>query len=128
VFPKHSFKKINQTLDFFLEFDHIEVNIKPLFIGSVWPAEFCCDGNTAMLSNLLLLATTAADPSLGGAALFAALCGLVLMGGRTVIGFPVRILNYLRPREVDEQPVVSLRMVRPEPAVKTPDVALRRAA
>ena len=45
------------------------------------------------MSNLLLFANGTPDLMMAGAAIFAMLCGIVLMGGRSVVGGPLRALT-----------------------------------
>ena len=46
-----------------------------------------------MIANVILAATTVSDQMVAGAAMFAMVCGVVLMGGRSVIALPLRILQ-----------------------------------
>jgi hypothetical protein len=62
------------------------------------------------MSNLLLLSFAAPDLMMAGAAVFATLCGIVLMGGRSVVGRPLRMLSHLRTRNLHRQEIVSVRI------------------
>jgi hypothetical protein len=54
-------------------------------------------GLTAMLSTLLLFSDATPDQMVAGAAL-AVICGIVLLGGRSVIGVPLQFIRSLRSR------------------------------
>jgi hypothetical protein len=62
------------------------------------------------MSNLLLFANGTPDLMMAGAAVFAMLCGIVLMGGRSVIGGPLRALTSLLGRSMRRESVVCMRV------------------
>jgi hypothetical protein len=55
------------------------------------------------MSNLVLFSFGALDL---GAAVLALFCGIVLLGGRTVLGLMLRILPNLRGRSLRREPVL----------------------
>jgi len=59
-----------------------------------------------MVSMLLLFASAVADPAVTGAAALAVLCGVVLLGGRSVIGFPLRLVRSLKPSVRDSEQIL----------------------
>ena len=59
------------------------------------------------MSNLVLFSYGSPDLMMAGAAVFALLCGIVLMVGRSVVGPPLRLLSNLR-RSLHREPVVCL--------------------
>ena len=62
-----------------------------------------------MLADLVLFSYSAPDLMMAIAAVFATLCGLVLMGGRSAIGLLLKLLASLRRRRVlrqREEPIV----------------------
>ncbi len=59
-----------------------------------------------MLSYLVLLSYDAPDLMMAGGAVFAMLCGLVLMGGRSFVGRPLRMLSSFRHRSLSHEPVI----------------------
>lgn len=63
------------------------------------------------MSNLVVFSFATPDLMMAGAALFAMLCGIVLMGGRSVIGWPLRMLLNLCNRSMQRETVAC------EPAV-----------
>jgi hypothetical protein len=71
--------------------------------------------STTMIPSLLL-ADAAADPMLAVVAVFAVLCGAVLLGGRSVIRLPYQILRSFLPREPRHESVAC-------PREKSPDAA-----
>jgi hypothetical protein len=68
--------------------------------------------------SMLLLADSAADPMLAVVAVFAILCGAVLLGGRSVIRIPYQVLRSFLPRHQRHEPVSY-------PSDKSPDPARR---
>ncbi len=80
------------------------------------------------MSNLLLSSFGAPDLMMAGAAVFAMFCGIVLMGGRSVIGRPLRVISNLFNRNLQREPAVCLKFPtadrRPERDVRD----VRRAA
>jgi len=79
------------------------------------------------MSNLVLFSYTAPDLLMAGSAVFAMLCGIVLMGGRSVVGRPLRMISNLRSRSLCREPLVCVRIPRAErgheqdlPAVQHP--------
>jgi len=59
------------------------------------------------MSNLVLFSFDTPDLMMAGAAVFAMLCGIALMGGRSVVGGPLKLLMNLRPRNLQREPVLS---------------------
>jgi hypothetical protein len=55
--------------------------------------------------STLLLADAAADPMLAVVAVFAVLCGAVLLGGRSVIRIPIQVLRSFMPRQSRHEPL-----------------------
>ena len=61
-----------------------------------------------MMPSLFLFSFAAPDVMMTGGAVFAMLCGIVLMGGQSVVGLPLRALSNLRSRAVPRKTVVCL--------------------
>jgi hypothetical protein len=55
-----------------------------------------------MMSHLVLFSLAEPDFLMAGAAAFAAICGIALMGGRSVIGRPLRMLANFCSRGVQQ--------------------------
>jgi hypothetical protein len=84
------------------------------------------------MSSFVLFSYGAPDLMMAGAAIFAMLCGVVLMGGRLVVGRPLRMLLNLRSRGLRHEPVACVAIPRSDrmheqngPGVERP---LQRAA
>jgi hypothetical protein len=60
-----------------------------------------------IMSNLVLFSFDTPDLMMAGAATFAILCGIALMGGRSVVGTPLRMLLVLCGRNLHREPVLS---------------------
>ena len=65
-----------------------------------------------MMSNLVLFSFGTPDLMMAGAAVFAMLCGIVLMGGRSAVGLLLRVLANVRGRGLHDEPVVCLKFDR----------------
>ncbi len=60
------------------------------------------------MSNLLLFSYALPDVMMAGTAFFAIFCGIVLLGGRSVVAVPLRMFSNLRSRGMRREPVVCL--------------------
>ena len=69
----------------------------------------------------LVLFSYAAPDLMTGAAVFAMLCGVVLMGGRSMVGRPLRMLSNFYNRGLHREPVVCVTVPRAD-AVREQDV------
>jgi hypothetical protein len=78
-----------------------------------------------MISMVLLLADASPDPLVAAAAALAILCGVVLLGGRSVVGLPLRIIRSLKPREMGPEPIV-IALPSPGDCDQEPDSPMRR--
>lgn len=81
-------------IDFFVEIGHIKVvgyGSTAGWVGVMWEGFF-------IVSNLLLFSFATPDLTMAGAAIFAMLSGIVLMGGRSVVGLPLRAISSLYSR------------------------------
>ena len=59
------------------------------------------------MSNLVLFSFDTPDLMVAGAAAFAMFCGIALMGGKSVVGGPLRVLSNLRGRSMRHEAVLS---------------------
>jgi hypothetical protein len=59
-----------------------------------------------IVSTILLFAEASPDPLVAGGAALAMLCGVVLLGGRSVVGLPLRLFYTLKPRALGSEPAV----------------------
>jgi len=60
--------------------------------------------------NFILFSYVEPDLLMTGAAVSAVLCGIVLMGGRLVIGRPLRVLSNLYKRRLHREPATYARI------------------
>jgi hypothetical protein len=65
-----------------------------------------------LLGSLIMMTTTlfaisGPDQLLAGGAVLAAICGTVLLGGRSVVGLPLRVLHFFRPRRFRGEPSIA---------------------
>jgi len=63
-----------------------------------------------IMLNFILLSYAEPDLLMTGAAVSAVLCGIVLMGGRSVVGRPLRLLSNLCRRSLRRETVVYARI------------------
>ncbi len=70
-------------------------------------------GELSIVSNLVLFSFyDAPELMMAGSAAFAMLCGIVLVGGRFVVGLPLRMLSNFRGRGVNREPIAVLKTSR----------------
>ena len=60
-----------------------------------------------MISVLILVASALPDPIITGAAALCVLCGIILLGGHSVVRFPLRLLRSLKRGGPHRQAVAS---------------------
>jgi hypothetical protein len=100
-------------LAFFVDIGDIEMVDSRLFAWKYDLLGFVAVGELSIVSNLVLFSFyDAPELMMAGSAAFAMLCGIVLMGGRSVVGLPLRVLRNFRGRGVPREPVALLRTPR----------------
>jgi hypothetical protein len=99
---------MSKMVDFFTEIGHTEPTYSKFNCEIRIPeARRVCKLEIAvMVSTLLLFAEASPDPMVAGGAALAVLCGVVLLGGRSVVGLPLRLVRSLKSRELDSEPVI----------------------
>ena len=81
-----------------------------------------------MIANLVLFASAAPDQMLAGAAVLATICGIVLLGGRSVISLPLQVLWSLKPRHPHRMAAVRIIATPNDANAKVSNLPLRRVA
>jgi hypothetical protein len=102
IYPKSNHK----LFDFFAGISHIKFVEFGLRSWKYDLLGFAALEKLVMLSNLVLFSYGGPDLMMAGGAVIAVICGVVLMGGRSVAGLLLRMVTNLRHRRLERPRVV----------------------
>ena len=94
----------HKVIDFFSDIGHIEVIEHRLRSWKYDLLSFATLEGFVVMSSLVLFSFGAPDLMMTGAAFFAMFCGIVLMGGRSVVSRPLRAISNLCNRSPRREP------------------------